>query len=82
MHRVALARFATPRDQGLMAVSDDRAVMMDRIQAGRRNLGIEQAKLKKAADRFADVVVFTATEDAALSPMLYDEWARSRAQCR
>ena len=64
-----------------MSQADERAVLMDRIHAGRGILLSERERLKEVAERFAQIVIFTGDEKHArkLSPTLYDEWkARER----
>ena len=58
-----------------------RAALQKRVEAGRRFLQLEQQDLKKVAERFAEVVIFTGSEKDArkLTPTLFEEWqARER----
>lgn len=59
-----------------MSQEDERALLMDRIQAGRSILLKEQEDLKRVASRCEEIIVFVGGEEAArkLSPTLFEEW--------
>ena len=68
----------------MASLVEKRTALQKRVEAGGKILQLEQRDLKKVAERFAEVVIFTGSEKDArkLTPTLFEEWQAREGNVR